>query len=83
MILKTDLYPIGNYRVIIPLLVCLIALLATGCAQKPRWKPPEEPRIATPPPEPPPRVEYQVLYVAADRLNLRACPGMDCPRILC
>ena len=24
---------------------------------------------------------YQVLYVAADRLNLRACPGMDCPRI--
>ncbi len=24
---------------------------------------------------------YQVFYVAADRLNLRACPGMDCPRI--
>ena len=81
MILKKELYPVGNYRVLIPLLVCLIAFFATGCAQKPKWKLPEEPRIATPPPEPPPRVE-QVLYVAADRLNLRACPGMDCPRIL-
>jgi hypothetical protein len=82
MILKKDLFPLGNYRVLISLLVCLIAFFATGCAQKPKWKPPEEPRIATPPPEPPPRVESQVFYVAADRVNLRACPGMDCPRIL-
>ncbi len=82
MILKTDLYPNRNYRVIIPLLFCLLALLAAGCAQKPKWKPPEESKIGTPPPEPPPRVESQVLYVAADRLNLRACPGMDCPRIV-
>ena len=27
-------------------------------------------------------MDYQVLYVAADRLNLRACPGMDCPKII-
>jgi len=59
---------------------CLLALLASGCAKKPGWKPPEEPKVIAPP-EAPPRVEYQTLYVAADRLNLRACPGMDCPRI--
>jgi uncharacterized protein YgiM (DUF1202 family) len=68
-------------RVIAPLVFCLLALVATGCAQKGAWKPPEEPKIATPPPEAPPQAESQVLYVAADRLNLRACPGMDCPRI--
>lgn len=61
-------------------MLCLLALLASGCAKKPGWKPPEEPKIIAPP-EAPPRVEYQTLYVAADRLNLRACPGMDCPRI--
>jgi uncharacterized protein YgiM (DUF1202 family) len=81
MILMTDLYPTRNSRVIIPLLFCLLALFATGCASKPSWKPVEERKVATPPPEPPPKVESQVLYVAADRLNLRACPGMDCPRI--
>lgn len=61
---------------------CLLVCFAAGCAQKVGWKPPDEPRTTTPPPpEPPPRVEVQTLYVAADRLNLRACPGMDCPRI--
>jgi uncharacterized protein YraI len=77
---KTHFYSIGRLRLIIPLVLCLLALLASGCAKKPGWKPPEESRISAPP-EAPPRVEYQTLYVAADRLNLRACPGMDCPRI--
>lgn len=80
MILHKDLYPYGIYKVLIPLLLCLTVSFATGCTQKPKWKPPEE-KVVTPPPEPPPRVELQVYYVAADRLNLRACPGMDCPRI--
>lgn len=82
MILKADLNLEGNFRFILPLLFCLLALVTAGCAQKPRWKPPEEPRIAAPPTEQAPRVESQVLYVAADRLNLRACPGMDCPKII-
>ena len=77
---KTHFYAARRFRVIIALVLCLLALLANGCAQKPAWKPPEEPKISAPP-EAPSRAEYQTLYVAADRLNLRACPGMDCPRI--
>lgn len=69
-------------RVITPLVCCLLFFSAIGCTQKVSWKPPDEPKVTSPPPEaPPPPVQYQVLYVAADRLNLRACPGMDCPRI--
>ena len=29
----------------------------------------------------PPQVARPTLYVAGNRLNLRACPGMDCPKI--
>ena len=69
-------------RLITALVCCLLFFLAIGCSQKVGWKPPDEPRTTAPPPEAPPAsVAYQVLYVAADRLNLRACPGMDCPRI--
>jgi len=61
----------------------LLALAAGGCQTKGLWGPP--PPVAPPPPPPapppPPKVEYQIYYVAADRLNLRACPGMDCPKI--
>jgi uncharacterized protein YraI len=65
------------------LLFCLLLILVTGCAQKTGWKPPEEPKAAVPPPPPPPpKVDYQLLYVAVDRLNLRACPGMDCPKLV-
>jgi hypothetical protein len=40
----------------------------------------------TPPPLPPkpapaPTVTRQVFYVAVNRLNLRGCAGMDCPKI--
>jgi uncharacterized protein YgiM (DUF1202 family) len=73
---------ISRFRLVVALVFCILFLLSTGCAQKVGWKPPDEPRTTTPPPaEAPPRVEYQLLYVAADKLNLRACPGMDCPRI--
>jgi hypothetical protein len=82
MRLKTILNPDQKYTVIIPIVFCLLVLFAIGCAQKPKWKPPEEPKVVAPTPEPPPKVDSQVLYVAADRLNLRACPGMDCPKIV-
>jgi hypothetical protein len=46
------------------------------------------PRTAYPPPAPPapppvvaPPLSRPSFYVAASRLNLRACAGMDCPRI--
>jgi len=60
----------------------LLAVLVGGCQTKGLWGPP--PPVPPPPPPaptPPPKVEYQIYYVAADRLNLRACPGMDCPKI--
>ena len=58
----------------------LTLMLISGCQQKVGWTPPPPPPPSQPPP-PPPKAEYQVFYVAADRLNLRACPGMDCPKI--
>ncbi|MGQ9920095.1 MAG: SH3 domain-containing protein [Desulfobacca sp.] len=56
----------------------MILIVGGGCQPKVGWTPPPPP---PPSPPPPPKVEYQVFYVAADRLNLRACPGMDCPKI--
>jgi hypothetical protein len=46
---------------------------------KPAYIPPK-----APPPEAPPspaQVVRTTFYVAVNRLNLRACPGMDCPKI--
>lgn len=59
----------------------LVMILGSGCQQKVGWTPPPAPPPSQPPPPPAPKVDYQVFYVAADRLNLRACPGMDCPKI--
>jgi len=44
------------------------------------------PSYPPPPPPPPPPVgtapsPRPILYVNANRLNLRACPGMDCPKV--
>jgi hypothetical protein len=62
--------------------VGLIFCLA-GCQSlfpKPVYAPPRPPAPKAPPP-PPPQVVRPTLYVTVNRLNLRACPGMDCPKI--
>ena len=44
--------------------------------------PPSYPPPAPPPPVvTPPPPSRPTLYVNASRLNLRACPGMDCPKV--
>ncbi|MBM4287324.1 MAG: hypothetical protein FJ135_04090 [Deltaproteobacteria bacterium] len=74
-------YLCRRLRPLAALLCCAILLVSSGCAHKMPWQPPDEPKITAPPAPPPPRVDYEIWYVMADRLNLRACPGMDCPRI--
>ncbi len=61
----------------IPALV--VAFGPAGCAPT-RYVPPPLPR---PPAAPalPPQVSRPVFYVKVNHLNLRACPGMDCPKI--
>ena len=59
-----------------------LVLCLAGCQSmfpKPVYAPP----VARPPqaPPPPPQVARPTLYVTVNRLNLRACPGMDCPKI--
>jgi hypothetical protein len=58
-----------------------LALCLTGCETlfpKPVYTPPP---AAGPPPPPRAQIPRATLYVAVNRLNLRACPGMDCPKI--
>ena len=59
-----------------------LALCLAGCQglfPKPVYSPPV---VQAPPAPPPPApVARPTLYVAVNRLNLRACPGMDCPKI--
>jgi hypothetical protein len=57
-----------------------LALSLAGCKTlfpKPVYVPPTAPAPAPPPPQ----VVRPLFYVAVNRLNLRACPGMDCPKI--
>ena len=61
------------------LLGCCLALWIAGCAP-PIYETPYVPPPA-PKPQPPPVVSRQVFYVAVNRLNLRGCAGMDCPKI--
>jgi hypothetical protein len=61
----------------IPALV--VAFGPAGCAP-PRYIPPPLPGGPTAP-APPPQVSRPVFYVKVSHLNLRACPGMDCPKI--
>lgn len=60
-------------------LVLCLALGLAGCAPRIYEPPPLPP--PPPAPAPPPAVSRPVFYVNANRLNLRACPGMDCPKI--
>jgi hypothetical protein len=65
---------------VIAVLAVGLALSLTGCETmfpKPVYTPPP----ATAPPPPRAQVPRATLYVAVNRLNLRACPGMDCPKI--
>ena len=59
-----------------------LALCLAGCQglfPKPVYSPPV---VQAPPPPPPPApVARPTFYVTVNRLNLRACPGMDCPKI--
>ena len=61
----------------IPALVVAFGL--AGCAPT-RYIPPPLPRPPTAPALPP-QVSRPVFYVKVNHLNLRACPGMDCPKI--
>ena len=57
-----------------------LALCLAGCQSlfpRPVYSPP----VVQAPPAPPPPVARPTFYVAVNRLNLRACPGMDCPKI--
>lgn len=59
--------------------LCLVLMLA-GCAPKIYETPYIPPPLPTKP-APPPAVSREVFYVAVNRLNLRGCAGMDCPKI--
>ena len=59
----------------------VLALCLAGCMPSlygPAAPPPPPP---APTPPPPPQVGRPIFYVTVNRLNLRACPGMDCPKI--
>jgi hypothetical protein len=59
-----------------------LVLCLAGCQTlfpKPVYAPPGPPAPQAPPP--PPQIARPTFYVAVNRLNLRACPGMDCPKI--
>ena len=59
-----------------------LVLCLAGCQSlfpKPTYTPPVAPAPQAPPPPPP--VVRPTFFVTVNRLNLRACPGMDCPKI--
>jgi hypothetical protein len=61
-----------------------LALCLAGCQRlfpQPTYAPPPAPSVPAAK-LPPPQIARPTFYVAVkDRLNLRACPGMDCPKI--
>lgn len=67
-------------KVLSRLLGCCLALWLIGCAPR-IYETPYVPPPLPPKPAPPPEVQRPVFYVAASRLNLRGCAGMDCPKI--
>jgi hypothetical protein len=52
-----------------------------GCMPSFFGPPPMPPPPPPPPPAAPPPASRPIFYVTVGRLNLRACPGMDCPKI--
>lgn len=64
----------GAWLCAVGLAICLM-----GCqpqAYQSQLRPPPQA-----PPAPPPQVARPTLYVALNRLSLRSCPGLDCPKI--
>ena len=61
------------------ILVLTLALCLAGCA--PKYYPPPPPPSPPAHVAPPPQMVRPVFYIKANHLNLRACPGMDCPKI--
>ncbi|MHB8067171.1 MAG: SH3 domain-containing protein [Desulfobaccales bacterium] len=57
-----------------------LALWLAGCAPK-IYETPYIPPPLPSKPTAPPAVSREVFYVAVNRLNLRGCAGMDCPKI--
>ncbi|MBM4283715.1 MAG: hypothetical protein FJ128_00480 [Deltaproteobacteria bacterium] len=57
----------------------LLVLAGFGCTPVIYQTPPPAP--APPTAAPPPAAPRPIFYVNASRLNLRACPGMDCPKV--
>jgi hypothetical protein len=64
----------GAWICVLGLFICLM-----GCQPRPYQAPPPPP--PPPLPAPPPRVARPTFYVAINQLNLRSCPGIDCPKI--
>ena len=69
----------ANRWLLIAIPALAVAFGLAGCAQ-PRYVPPPLPGGPAAP-APPPQVSREVLYVKVRNLNLRACPGMDRPKI--
>ena len=69
----------ANRWLLIAIPALVVAFGAAGCAPS-RYIPPPLPRAPIAPALPP-QVSRPVFYVKVNHLNLRACPGMDCPKI--
>jgi hypothetical protein len=59
----------------------LVLVLGLAGCMPPMYGPSLPPPAPPAPPAPPPQVARPSLYVAVNRLNLRAGPGMDFPKI--
>ena len=64
----------GAWICALGLFICLM-----GCQPRAYQAPPPPPPL--PRPAPPPQVARPTFYVTINQLNLRSCPGIDCPKI--
>jgi hypothetical protein len=64
----------GAWICAIGLFICLM-----GCQPGTYQAPPPPPPL--PRPAPPPQMARPTFYVTINQLNLRSCPGIDCPKI--
>jgi len=78
-LLKVNTVAVEKFRWM-RLVGCCLALWLAGCAPQ-IYETPYTPPPLPPQPAPAPAVSRQVFYVAVNRLNLRGCAGMDCPKI--